>query len=61
MGDEAHQPPGLEPIEAIAEEVWSMRADPSAATPSASAPKVSTTSAQQVKDDDVVPDTRTGT
>ena len=22
MGDEAHQPPGLEPIEAIAEEVW---------------------------------------
>ena len=62
VGDEAHQPPRPEPTEATTkEEVWSMMADPSAAAPSALALEVSTTSAQQAEEDNVVLISRPGT
>ena len=48
VSDKAHHLLGPEPLEATAEEeVWSARADPSVAAPSAPAPEVPTTSAQQ--------------
>ena len=56
VGDEAHQPSGPEPTEAIAkEEVRSTRVDPSAAAPSAPTLEVPTMSTQQAEDVYVVP------
>ena len=62
VDDEAHQSPGPKPAEATTDEdVRSVRADPSAATPSAPSPDMPTTSAQQVEEDDVVLVTGLGT
>ena len=62
VDDEAHQPPRPEPTEATTDEdVRRVRADLSIAAPSALAPYVPTTSAQQAEEDDVVPITRPGT
>ena len=58
----AHHLLGPEPVEATTnEDVRSVRADPSAATPSAPSPDMPTTSAQQVEEDDVVLVTGLGT
>ena len=62
IGDEAHQPPGLEPVEATSDEgVHSTRDDPSAAAPSTPAPEAPATSAQQAEEGDVVSVTGPGT
>ena len=62
VGDEAHQSLGIESMETTAdEEVRRVRADPSAAAPSAPTLEVPTTSAQQAEEDDVVLVTGPGT
>ena len=62
VGDETHQPLEPEPAEATTnEDVQSPMVDPSAIVPSAPAPDMPTTSAQQAEEDDVVLVTRPGT
>ena len=62
IGDEAHQPPGLEPVEATSDEgVHSTRDDPSAAAPSTPAPEAPATSAQQAEEGDIILITGLGT